>query len=94
MTPPPGASWWIWRYTAPDWARRGDENEEPTSGSRLVPVNLDRSHFRSARWWLLAEAVLLLALGIAGLIAGQPHHAGVAGAADRELALPRSIAGC
>lgn len=59
----------------------------PSGPSRLIAVNLDRSHFRKARWWLLAEGILLLALGIAGLIAGQAHPAGSGGGSDWELAL-------
>jgi hypothetical protein len=59
----------------------------PPGSSRLVAVNLDRSHFRVARWWLLAEGILLLALGIAGLIAGRTRPAGSAGGSDWELAL-------
>jgi cell division protein FtsW (lipid II flippase) len=85
-SPPPGTSW-VWRHRPPGWARRGDEDEQSTSGSRLVPVNLDRSHFRSARWWLLAEGVLLMALGVVGLLAGQPHEPGSGGVSDWELAL-------
>jgi hypothetical protein len=34
---------------------QGNKNEESAESAPLVPVNLDRSHFRSARWWLLAE---------------------------------------
>jgi hypothetical protein len=69
------------------WARRGGEDVKPASGSRLVPVNLDQPHFRAARWWLLAEGVLLLALGVAGLTIGQLPPKGVALAADWALAL-------
>lgn len=83
---PSGISW-VWRHRPPQWARHGDQDEPSTSGSRLVPVNLDRSHFRTARWWLLVEGVLLLALGMAGLIAGQTRHAGATGTAGFELAL-------
>lgn len=81
MTPPTAASW-VWRHRPPGWGRRTAQDDETTTGSNLVAVNLDKSHFRTARWWLLAEGILLLALGIAGLIAG--HRAG---STDWELAL-------
>lgn len=48
----------------------------PPGSSRRVAVNLDRSHFREARWRLLAEGILLLALSIAGLIAGRTRPCG------------------
>jgi hypothetical protein len=85
MTARPTGSW-RWRQP-PGWTRHEDGTDDTTGDGRLVAVNLDRSHFRSARWWLLAEAVLLLALGVAGLIAGTVRHNGVVGAASWELAL-------
>jgi hypothetical protein len=49
-----------------------------TSGLRRVSV--DAGHFRSGRWYLLAEGVLVSAFGIAGLISAALNpHAGPAG---------------
>jgi len=42
-----------------------------TSGLRLVSRN--PSHFRNGRWFLLAEGVLLVALGTAGFICAATH---------------------
>lgn len=86
MTPPTSPSW-AWRRRTPGWTRRGNEDEKSSGESPLVAVNLDPSHFRTARWWLLAEGILLLALGIAGLIVGRPRQPGVAGTVAWELAL-------
>lgn len=51
---------------------------------RLVAINLNRPHFRTARWWLLAEGVALMALGVAGLLIRPPYPDTVASAADWE----------
>jgi Domain of unknown function (DUF4383) len=42
-----------------------------TSGLRLVSRN--PSHFRNGRWFLLAEGVLLVALGTAGFVSAATH---------------------
>lgn len=42
-----------------------------TSGLRLVSRN--PNHFRTGRWFLLAEGVLLIALGIAGFVSATTH---------------------
>jgi hypothetical protein len=56
--------------------------------SPLRPVSLDPSHFRSGRWFLLAEGVVLVAVGAGGLIAAARHPgAGRAGAPLLGLAL-------
>lgn len=90
MSRRPGTSW-QWRHPPLMWASQRRENaaaEAPPSPKRLYPVNLNPSHFRTARWWLLAEAALVLALGSVGLIAaGQQHHRGFVGALLRALAL-------
>ncbi|MEY8014153.1 DUF4383 domain-containing protein [Mycobacterium servetii] len=42
---------------------------------------MDPRHFRSGRWWVLAEGVLVAALGVAGLVSAARHpHAGPTGA--------------
>lgn len=57
-----------------------------TSGLRLV--SRKQSHFRSGRWLLLADAVLLIALGAAGLVSAAAHrHAPPTGAPVLGLAL-------
>lgn len=80
---------WQWRWPPASWTRRGPRDPgDPAGNTSLIPVNLDQSHFRTARWWLLAEGVLLLALGVAGLILGQLRRTEVIGAApDWDLAL-------
>ena len=42
-----------------------------TSGLRLVSRN--PSHFRNGRWFLLADGVLLIALGTAGFVSAATH---------------------
>lgn len=84
MTATPGRGWrWVQRPVG--WTRRGHETAE--AESRLVAVNLNRPHFRTARWWLLAEGVALLGLGLAGLIIGPSRDGGISGTVDWELAL-------
>ena len=57
-----------------------------TSGLRLVSRN--PSHFRNGRWFLLAEAALLIGLGSAGFVSAAMHpHAAPAGAPVLGLAL-------
>ena len=57
-----------------------------TSGLRLVSRN--PGHFRQGRWFLLAEGVLLIALGIAGFFSAATHpDAPPAGAPVLVLAL-------
>lgn len=49
-----------------------------TSGLRRVPT--DPGRFRTGRWWLLAEGVLVSAFGVAGLLSAALHpHAGPTG---------------
>jgi hypothetical protein len=61
------------------------------SDSPLRPVSLNPSHFRTGRWWLLGEGLLLVTLGIWGFgsAAAQPH-VGAAGAPVGWLALTRA----
>jgi hypothetical protein len=57
-----------------------------TAGLRQVSRN--PSHFHAGRWFLLAEGVLLIALGVAGFISAATHPAaGPAGAPVLMLAL-------
>ena len=80
MTPRQGPSWvwrrrppkWtgnrdgqpvIGRTPAPQTTDAPDQNSLADSW-RLDPVSLNPSHFRSARWWLLAEAMLLAVRGV------------------------------
>lgn len=50
-----------------------------TSGLRMV--NMDPKRFRSGRWFLLAEGLLVSVFGIAGLVSATLHpHAGPTGA--------------
>lgn len=64
------------------------ETKGPVPGltSRLRRVSLNPAHYRSGRWLLLAEGVLVAALGTAGIIvsAGQP---GAGGASAEVLGL-------
>jgi hypothetical protein len=47
----------------------------------LRPVSQNPAHYRSGRWWLLGEGVLLVLLGCWGLASNAAHpHAGPAGA--------------
>ncbi|OBF03881.1 hypothetical protein A5730_18720 [Mycobacterium sp. ACS4054] len=49
-----------------------------TSGLHRVPT--DPGRFRTGRWWLLAEGVLVSAFGVAGLLSAALHpHAGPTG---------------
>lgn len=51
------------------------------SGSPLRPVSLNLPHYRSGRWWLLGEGIVLVGLGVWGWVAAETHpHAGPAGA--------------
>lgn len=60
--------------------------ESLTSGLRLV--SRKPSHFRSGRWFLLADGVLLIALGVAGYVSAAAHpHAPPTGAPVLGLAL-------
>ncbi|WP_406813627.1 DUF4383 domain-containing protein [Mycobacterium sp. M23085] len=57
-----------------------------TSGLRLV--SRKPSHFRSGRWYLLADGVLLIGLGVAGFVSAAFHpHAPPTGAPVLWLAL-------
>lgn len=57
-------------------------------GSLLRPVNLDPAHFRSGRWFLLAEGIALVALSVSALIAGR---AGAPGGPDGVRVLVLSL---
>ncbi|MEB3980688.1 DUF4383 domain-containing protein [Mycobacterium sp. 663a-19] len=53
----------------------------PGATSRLRRVRTDPKRFRSGRWFLLAEGVLVSAFGIVGLVSATLHpHAGPTGA--------------
>jgi hypothetical protein len=57
-----------------------------TSGLRQISRN--PSHFHTGRWFLLAEGVLLIALGVVGFVSAATHPAaGPAGAPELMLAL-------
>jgi hypothetical protein len=59
----------------------------PGATSRLRRVSDDPGRFRNGRWFLLAQGVLVSALGIAGLVAAALHpHAGPARAPFSGLA--------
>ncbi|MGI8816256.1 MAG: hypothetical protein ACR2G2_13530 [Pseudonocardia sp.] len=62
--------------------------KSPWPGSRLRPVNLDPAHYRSGRWFLLAEGLPLVALSLGALIAG---WAGAAGGPDGVRVLMLSL---
>lgn len=47
----------------------------PTGRSSLDQVSLNSAHYRSGRWVLLAEAVAVTALGLAGLIGSADNPA-------------------
>jgi hypothetical protein len=48
--------------------------------SRLRQVDLDPSHYRVGRWLLLAQGLVLIGLGVAGLRAGVGHPRPAGGA--------------
>ncbi len=53
----------------------------PGATSGLRTVRLDPGHFRTGRWFLLAEGVVVSAFGVAGLVSAVLHpHAGHTGA--------------
>lgn len=59
-----------------------------SSTAGLRRVSRKSSHFRSGRWFLLADGVLLIALGVAGFVSAATHpHAPSTGAPVLGLAL-------
>ncbi|KAA0101020.1 hypothetical protein CIW49_05755 [Mycolicibacterium sp. P1-18] len=78
---------WRWRRPPITWTPRTADDEATPPVPGLVAVNLNRPHFRTARWWLLAEGVALMVLGIAGLLVRPPRTGTVVSTADWQLAL-------
>jgi hypothetical protein len=60
----------------------------PGLTSRLRRVSLNPSHYRSGRWFVLAQGVVVSTLGLAGIVSSAVHsHAPASGAPVLGLAL-------
>ena len=65
-----------WRHRAGRTMTPATQGPVPGFTSGLQRVSLNPSHFRSGRWLVLAEGVVLSTLGIAGVVSSTAHPGG------------------
>ncbi len=65
-----------WRHRAGRTMTPATQGPVPGFTSGLQRVSLNPSHFRSGRWLVLAEGVVLSMLGIAGVVSSTAHPGG------------------